>query len=66
MTVTPTSLEIPEGADATYTVVLDTEPTDRVTVAIAGASGDVNVKPSQLTFVTDGTATNAWVSAQDQ
>ena len=60
VTVTPTSLEIPEGADATYTVVLDTKPTDRVTVAIAGASGDINVKPSQLTFTT----TN-WFSAQE-
>ena len=50
VTVTPTSLEIPEGADGTYTVVLVTEPTGTVTVAITGASGDVTVKPSQLTF----------------
>ena len=62
VTVTPTSLEIPEGADGTYTVALVTEPTGTVTVAIAGASGDVTVKPSQLTFAVTGT--NAWFNAQ--
>ena len=50
VTVDRTSLEIPEGADATYSVVLETEPTGTVTVAITGASGDVTVSPSQLTF----------------
>ena len=33
-----------------------------MTVAIAGASGDVTVKPSQLTFAVTGT--NAWFNAQ--
>ena len=62
VTVSRTSLEIPEGADGTYTVALVTEPTGTVTVAIAGASGDVTVKPSQLTFAVTGT--NAWFNAQ--
>ncbi len=62
VTVTPTSLEIPEGADATYTVALDTRPTGTVTVTIAGASGDVTVSPSQLTFAPTGA--NVWYDAQ--
>ena len=35
VTVTPTELSVDEGADATYTVRLDTKPTADVTVAIA-------------------------------
>ena len=62
VTITPPSLEIPEGADATYTVALDTEPTGTVTVAITGESGDVTVSPSQLTFGTSGD--NVWSRSQ--
>ena len=60
VTVSHPSLEIPEGSEGTYTVALDTEPTGTVTVAITGASGDVTVSPSQLTFrvTTPGTPTN--------
>ena len=50
VTVEPKILEITEGATGFYTVVLDTEPTDDVTVAIGGASGDVTLLDSQLTF----------------
>ena len=60
VTVTPTSLEVTEGASGTYTVVLDSEPTDKVTVSISGASGDVTLDSSQLTF----TETD-WFSAQE-
>ena len=48
--VTPTTLEVTEGATGIYTVGLDSEPTGQVTVAVQGASGDVTVSPSQLTF----------------
>ena len=49
--VTPTSLTVPEGGDATYTVVLESEPTVTVTVtpSVSGSS-DVTVSPSPLTF----------------
>ncbi len=52
--VSSTSLEVEEGADATYTISLKSQPVgDRdgnVTVTISGASGDVTVSPSQLRF----------------
>ncbi len=60
VTVTPTSLEINEGASGTYTVVLESEPTGNVTVTINGASGDVTLDSSQLTFTTGN-----WFSAQE-
>ena len=50
VTVRPTALEITEGASGTYTVVLDTEPAADVTVTVNGASGDVGVRGSPLTF----------------
>ena len=67
VTVDPTSLEIPEGGSLTYRMVLDTKPTDMVdttdpdtvTVTITGASGDVTVRPSQVTFTSGN-----WSQAQ--
>ncbi len=63
----PASLTVAEGASATYTVALATEPTGNVTVTVAGASGEV-------TFDTDATAngdqstltftTGTWSTAQ--
>ena len=53
VTVTPTTLTVLEGGSATYTVKLDTEPSDDVTVEIGGASGDVSVNPTPLTFTVD-------------
>ena len=47
-----TSLEVAEGGSATYTIRLQTQPTDNVTVTVTGASGDVTVNPSQRTFTT--------------
>ena len=59
--VSPTALPVPEGGDATYTVVLASQPTGPVTVTpslAAGSSPDVTVS-GPLTF----TAAN-WDSAQ--
>ena len=59
VTVIPTSLEVAENGTATYTVNLDSKPigdaAGRVTVTVTGASGDVTVNPSQLTFYADAT-----------
>ena len=64
VTVHPTSLEVTENGTARYNIVLDSQPVgdeeNRVTVTVGGASGDVTVAPSQLTF----NATN-WFTAQE-
>ena len=50
VTVSKTELTIEEGGSATYTVVLDTKPTDDVTVAIAGhADTDITLSGDTLT-----------------
>ena len=60
VTISKTALEIDEGATATYTVKLDTEPTDDVRVAIAGhADTDVTLDKTSLTFTSDN-----WNTAQ--
>ena len=60
VTVTPTSLTVPEGESGTYTVVLTSQPTGSVAVALSrSGSSDVTVAPSPLTF----TAGN-WSTAQ--
>ncbi len=59
VTVSPTSLTIAEGSTGTYTVVLNTQPTGAVTVAVGGASGDVSVSTTSLTFTS-----STWNSAQ--
>ena len=74
MTIPETDLTIGEGATATYTVVLDTKPTDDVTVAVAGhADTDVTLSGDTLTndvltFTPDTWATEQTVTvtaAQD-
>ena len=51
VTVSPGVLTFSEGASATYTVVLDTEPTEVVTVTPSlGGSPDLTFEPSRLTF----------------
>ena len=45
-----TSVTVPEGETATYTVALATEPTAEVTVRIAGASGDLSLDKTRLAF----------------
>ena len=52
VTVTPTSLTVAEGGTNTYTVVLDTQPTGDVMVAIGSDNTDVTVSSSSLTFTT--------------
>ena len=52
ITVNRSELTVPEGGSLTYTVRLDSMPTGTVTVMVRGASGDVTVRPSRLTFTT--------------
>ena len=63
VTVTPTALTVAEGGSATYTVVLDTQPSDDVTIAVSFASGsdeDITVDKTSLTFTTDN-----WSAVQE-
>ena len=60
VTVTPTSLEVPEGSSGTYTVKLDTQPTGDVTITVGGISGtDLSLDETSLTFTKD-----SWNNAQ--
>ncbi len=51
-TFSPASVTVLEEGSSEYTVVLDTEPTASVRVAIGGASGEVTFRPSSLDFTT--------------
>ena len=54
VTVTPTALTIPEGASASYTVVLTSEPTADVTVAVQVPEGaEISVDATELTFTAE-------------
>ena len=60
VTVSPTELEVAEGAGGSYTVKLDTQPTGDVTITIDGTSGtDLTLNNTSLTFTKDN-----WSSAQ--
>ena len=51
VTVSKSSLDLEEGEQGTYTVVLDSQPAGNVTVTIAGhASTDVSLDKTTLTF----------------
>ena len=50
--VAPTELTVEEGDSEEYTIKLDSEPSGPVTVRVEGATGDVRVNPSSLTFTT--------------
>ena len=65
VTVEPTALSVNEGSSGAYTVKLNTEPTHNVTVTVGGASGEVSVTGSPLTFTTSnyGTAQRVTVNA---
>ena len=53
LAVSETALAIAEGADASYTVALASQPTEEVTVAVsAGEDAGVTVTPASLTFTT--------------
>ena len=45
-----TSVTVPEGEAADYTVALAIEPSENVTVSISGASGDLSLDRTQLVF----------------
>ena len=58
VTITPVELSIAEGASDTYSVVLDSEPSDTVLIEMSrSGSSDVTVSPSQLTFTASDWAT---------
>ena len=62
VSITPTSLTVVEGdpSGASYTMVLDSQPTGDVTVTLGGHDGtDVSVAPATLTFTADN-----WETAQ--
>ena len=50
ITVSKTTLTVDEGGSETYTVKLDTVPSDDVTVEIGGESGDISANHRSLTF----------------
>ena len=50
--INPTTLKITEGGSESYTVVLTARPTATVNVAVAGASEDVRVNRTRLSFST--------------
>ena len=63
VTVTPTALSVPEGSNARYAVVLDTQPSEDVTISLSFASGsdeDITVDKTSLTFTTEN-----WDTAQE-
>ena len=60
VTVSAASLPIREGNPAaTYTVVLDAEPTGNVVITVSSDNGGVTAQPSSLTFTPDN-----WQTAQ--
>ena len=69
VTVTPTGLTIPEGGSASYTVVLTSEPTADVTVAVQVPENvDIAVDETALTFTAENWKTPQTVTvtaAQD-
>ena len=59
VTISETDLEVTEGAEGSYTVVLDTEPAGTVEVTIAADSGTappITFSPASLTFRSDNWA----------
>ncbi len=65
VTISETTLTVPEGSSGAYTVVLDTAPSADVTITVGGASGEVTVTGSPLTFTSSdyGTAQTVTVNA---
>ncbi len=68
-TVTPTTLNIDEGASKTYTIVLDSKPTHSVAVSLTSSdSGAATMAPTSWTFTTSNwsTAKTFTVSAVEE
>ena len=59
VTVSKTALEVAEGGNNTYTVVLDVPPTSDVVIAVSSNNTDVTATPAKLTFTGDN-----WDTAQ--
>ncbi len=59
LTLSKTETPVTEGASATYTIALGTQPTADVTVTIASSSTKLTVDPEDPTFTTDN-----WNTAQ--
>ncbi len=57
LTLSVSELTVAEGDSGTYTVKLDTLPSGGVTVTVSGASGEVSVSPTKLTFTTGNWST---------
>ena len=67
VTITPVELSFAEGASDTYSVVLDSEPSDTVRIEMSrSGSSDVTVSPSQLTFTTSDWATAHTVTVNSE
>ena len=67
VTITPVELSFAEGASDTYSVVLDSEPSDTVRIEMSrSGSSDVTVSPSQLTFTTSDWATARTVTVNSE
>ena len=65
VTVSEEALTVPEGDSATYTVVLNTQPTDDVTITVARSSGDdenLTASPDALTFTNSNWNTDQTVT----
>ena len=62
VTINPNALTVGEGSSESYTLVLDTQPSEDVTVEIDGASGDVSANPTSLTFTPDNWDTEQTVT----
>ena len=59
ITLSKTGLNIDEGDQDTYTVVLNSQPTGNVTVTVSGHSGtDLTVSDTSLTFTTQNWETS--------
>ena len=70
LVVSPTSVSVPEGGSATYSVKLAAQPSGNVTVSSAAGSGDSNITVTggaSLTFTTSNwnTAQNVTLSAAE-
>ena len=48
--ITPAALTVDEGASGSYQVVLTSQPTETVTVAIKAGSPDIETRPDRLVF----------------
>ena len=57
-------LKVTEGAASTYNMILDSEPTNNVTVTVGGTSGDVAVNPQSSIFTPANWSTAQMVTVE--